>query len=105
ALQARQSVVHDGDGVLAARIVTRQDYEIAATSGGFAHQRTLGAVAIATATEYGDDASRPAPLVEEVVGHGRQVADGIIRVGIVHDHRERLPKVEPLEASGDVRNL
>src|SRR5271165_745115 len=90
ALQPWQRVVHDGDGVFTARVVAGQNYEVAASSCGFAHQRPLGAIAIAATSEDGDHASRPTPLIEEIVGHCREVADSVVGVGIVYDHSERL---------------
>ena len=57
ALQAGQRVVHDVEGILAARIVAGQDHEIAAVHRRLAHQRTLAAIAVAAAAEDRDDAS------------------------------------------------
>ena len=105
ALQSRQGVVHDGDGIFTARIVAGKHDEIAAVARGFAHQGALGAVAVATATEYGDDATRTAALVQKIVRDCRQVTDGVVGVRIVDDHGKGLTEVEPLETTGDVRDL
>jgi len=45
-------VVQDCLGILAARVVRRQHHEIAASPGGFAHQRTFGPVAVAAASKH-----------------------------------------------------
>ena len=51
-LQPHQRVVDDRERILAARIVGGEHHEIAAPPRRFAHQRTLGAIAIAAAAEH-----------------------------------------------------
>ena len=43
--------------------------------------------------------------MQEIMGHRREVADGVVGVRVVHDHGERLAQIEPLEAAGDVSDL
>ena len=62
-LQTHQRVVDDGARIFAARIVGSEHDEIAASSRGLAHQRTLGAIAIAAATEHGMTRAVPPPRV------------------------------------------
>ncbi len=54
ALQSDHGVIDDGKWIFTAWVVRGQDYEIAAPSGGFPHQRTLGAVPIAATAENSD---------------------------------------------------
>src|SRR5271166_3480798 len=105
ALQSRQGVVHDGDGIFAARIVTGQDHEVASLSRRLAHQGPLGAVTITAASEDGNHAPRSATLAQKVMRHCGEIADGIVSVCVVNDHGERLPKIEPLKAAGDLSDL
>src|SRR5271157_321842 len=105
ALQPGQRVVHDGDRVLAARIVAGEHDEIAAATGSFAHERPLGAIAVATATEHGNDSTRPAALMQEVMRHRCEVANGVVRVSVVNDYGERLTEIEPLKTPRHMGNL
>ena len=105
ALQSGKSVVHDGDGVFAAGVVAGKDDEVATASCGLTHQRALGAVAVAAASENSQDSPGPAALVKEIMCDGREVADGVVGVSVVHDHRKWLTKIEPLETASDMGNL
>ena len=79
-LQSDDSVIHDGERVFAARIIGSQDHEIAAPSGSFAHEGTLGAVAIATASEDGDHSRFLAGALDELAGQSGEIAQGIVGV-------------------------
>ena len=72
--------------------------EIAAAPGGFAHQRTLGTIAIAAAAEDGDHLAAAAR--NEFAGERGEVAQRVVGVGVVHDHGEGLAGVHALEAAG-----
>ena len=54
---AGDDLFDDGGGPLAARVVAGHDDQVAGFSGGKAHLRTLGAVAVAAAAEERDDAA------------------------------------------------
>ena len=98
ALQSGQRVVDDRHRVLAARIVGGEDDEIAAAPGGFAHQRALGAIAIAAAAEDGDHLAAAAG--NEFAGKRGEIAQRVVGVGVIHHHGEGLAGVHALEASG-----
>ena len=83
--------------IFAARIVGGQHDEIAAASGRLAHQRTLGAVAIAAATEHCDDSGGRSAARDELAGQGGEIAQRIVGMSIVHDHGERLAAIDALE--------
>src|ERR1700739_758077 len=53
-LQTAQSIVDDPPRIFTARIIGGEHNKIASSSGCLAHQRTLGAVPIAAASEHGD---------------------------------------------------
>jgi hypothetical protein len=53
-LQADESVVNNRQRIFAPGIVRSKHHKIAAAPGGFAHQRTLGAIAISAAAEQGE---------------------------------------------------
>ena len=76
-------LVDDGGGVLDARVVGRDDHDVAQPAGHCAHERALGAIAIASASEHGDHPSgATAP-------HGlEQVLECIVGVRVVDDHRD-----------------
>src|SRR5215469_6371202 len=99
--QASQGIVDDGARIFAARIVGSKDNEITAVSRGLAHQGTLGAVAISTAAEQSDNPSCQPGLRDEFPGYGRQITEGVIGVGIIHNHRKRLAAINTLETPGN----
>ena len=105
ALKPQQSVVHDGDGIFATRIIAGEDDEVAAIAGRFSHERTLGTIAVPTASEDSNNSSGTAALVEEIVRHCSEVPNRVVGVGVVNNHGEWLAEVQTLEASGDVCNL
>ena len=55
-LQAGFDFGEDGERIFGARIVAGGDDEVATLARGLAHLGALGAVAVASATEDGDDA-------------------------------------------------
>jgi len=87
ALQAGQGVVHDVEGILTAWIVAGQDDEVAACARGLAHQRTLAAIAIATAAEDGDDTSCTSALSQKVFGRGGEISQCVVAVRVVPQSR------------------
>ena len=102
-LQAHQRVIDDGPRIFAARIVGSEHDEIAASPRRLAHQRTLGAIAIAAATEHRQHSRRPAAARDELAGQRREIAQRVVGVGVVDDHRERLAAVDALKSSRDMR--
>ena len=54
-LQSNDSIVHDGQRIFGTRVVGSKNDEVAALSRSLAHQRTLGAIAIAAAAKQRDD--------------------------------------------------
>ncbi len=87
-------------GIFGAGIVAGGDDEIAAFARGLAHLGALGAVAVAAAAEERDDA-RAATCGGHLAGEGGQIAQGVVGVGVVHDHGEGLAGVDGLEAAGN----
>ncbi len=63
-----------------------------------AHLWALGAVAVATATEERDDAA--AGVRGELAGQDDEIAQGVVGVGVVDDHREGLAGIDRLKAPG-----
>src|SRR6516225_3426377 len=82
ALQSGQSVIHDGNGIFASRIVAGEDDEVTSVPSRFAHEGPFGAVAVAAAAEHGDNASRSAALVQEIMRYGGEVPNGVVSVSI-----------------------
>src|SRR4029077_7280856 len=93
------SVIHDCKRIFAARIVRGQDYEIATPSGSFAHQRTLGPVAVAATAEHSDDSTLLSCLLNEFSRQCSQISQRVVGMGIVDDYGERLLAIHPLETS------
>src|ERR1019366_7617115 len=93
---ADQGIVHDGQRIFRARVVAGEDHEVAGLGGGLSHQRTLGAVAVATAPEERDYA-----LGVEPARHRYHVAQRVVGVRVVHHDDEGLAFIHPLEAPGD----
>ena len=82
---AAADLFDDGRGIFAARIVRRDHHDVAQARRHHAHQRTLRAVAIAATPKDGDEAaSRERPRRLE------QVAQGVVGVGVVDDHRDAI---------------
>ena len=82
----------DGVAILVARILVRDDDQPAAFGGDPAHLRTLGRVALPGRAEDRDEAAAPG-----LRRRSQAVEDGLQRgraVGVVHDHRERLAKLD-----------
>ncbi len=92
-LQAWQSVIHDVEGVLAARVIAGEHHKIAAPSRRFAHQRAFAAVTVPAASEDRDHASAASALCQKISRHSGEVAQRIVSVRIVHDDREGLPGI------------
>ena len=102
-MHADDRVVNDQQRIFAARIVRSQHDDVARASGRLSHQRTLGAVPVAAATEQRDDAARGI----EFLRGGQQVAQRIIGVRVIHNHQKRLAQIDALEAArhgGKLRN-
>ena len=102
-LQAHQRIIDDRSRILAARIVGGEHHKIAAAPGGLAHQRALGAIAIAAATEHRHDSRRSSAARDELARQRCEISQSIVGVSIVDNHRERLAAVNALEASRDMR--
>src|SRR5262245_26385521 len=56
-LNSHFSVTKNLVWIFSARIIGSQNYHVAQRAGGFAHRRALRAIAVATATEQGNDSS------------------------------------------------
>jgi hypothetical protein len=67
-------------------------------AGGQAHLRTLGAVAVAAAAEERNHAL--ARLRRHLPGQNDQVAQRVVGVGVVHDHREGLARIDGWKRPG-----
>src|SRR5205823_10624192 len=74
------NLLDDPRRVLAARVIRGDDDHIAQASGYGAHQRALGAIAVASGAEHGDDpSSREWPRCLE------QIAQRIVRMRVIDD--------------------
>ena len=81
-------------GILAARVVGRDDHDVGELGGDASHLRALLAVAVAAAAEDADARVRRRELARGA--QQRLERDRLVRV--VDDHRERLPLVDRLES-------
>ena len=88
--------------IFAARIVGGEHDEIAAPPGGLAHQRTLGAVAVAAATEHSDDSPRTSVARDELARQSSEIAQRVVGVSVVDDDGEGLAAIDALKSSGDM---
>ena len=96
-LQAGLNFGENRQRIFGARIVAGGDDEIASLARGLAHLGPLGAVAIAAAAEQRDHA--PAGLRGHLPRQGSQIAQRIVGVRVVHDHGERLARIDRLKAA------
>ena len=86
-------------GIFGAGIVAGGHNKIAAFARGLAHLGALGAVAIAAAAEKRDHAR--AGSRGHLAGERGEVAQRVVGVRVVDDHRERLARIDGLEAAGN----
>ena len=96
AVHPRLDLVEDRLGGLAPRVVGGHDHDVGQARRHRPHERALGAVAVAAASEDGDD-----PAGGELPHRLQEVLEGVVGVGVVHDHREVLSRVHALQASRD----
>ena len=92
---ARLDLGDDRQRVLGARVVARDDRQIGVRGRRRPHQGTLGAVAIATATEHDDHAPR-----RQRARRAQHVLDAIRRVRVIHHHQEILARLDRLDPAG-----
>src|SRR3954451_3437053 len=91
---ALQDLGDDRLRVLVARVVGRDDHDVGLVARDLAHERPLRAVAVPAGAEHDDEA----PARERARG-AQHVVERVGRVGVVHEHRERLALVDRLEAA------
>jgi hypothetical protein len=96
-------IVHDGQRIFRARVVGGEHTKSLPFAGGLAHQRALGAIAIASAAEQRDDFAPPAAGAarNKIASQRGEVAERIVGVRVVHNHRERLAAIDALKAPGN----
>src|SRR5205823_13581172 len=99
ALQSDNGIVDDGKRVFAARVVGREHNKVATPSRCFAHQRTLGSVAIAAAPKDRDHAA--AVWFGKFASEYCEISQGVVSVSVINRNREWLSTIHPLEAPGD----
>ncbi len=80
-LQAHHRIVDSPQRVFTARVVAGEHDNIARAPGRLAHQRALGAVAVAATAKQGDDA----PGGVELPRGGQQVTQRVVGVRIIDD--------------------
>ena len=98
---AALDLVDDRRRVLAARVVRGDDHDVAQPRRHHAHQRPLGAIAIAAAAEDGDE-----PPAGERPRRLEQVAQRVVGVGVVDDDGHVVVRRRHhLEASGHAAQL
>src|SRR5256885_2158685 len=100
ALQSWQGIFDDGQGIFAARIVGSQHHKVTATASGLAHQGTLALITIAAAAEERDHPAGMRLGCYEFARQGCKVAQCVVGVRIIHDHRKWLPNFYALETPG-----
>ena len=86
--EARFNLGKNGEGIFGAGIVAGGNNEVASLARRLSHLWPLGAVTVAPASKERDDAA--AGLRGELAGQDDKVAQSIVGVGVVHDHREWL---------------
>src|SRR3954447_25753918 len=86
----------DGLRGIVAGVVGGDDRDVGALAGDRAHERALGAVAVAAGAEDHDEA-----VLRQRTGGAQDVVEGVGGVGVVDEDRERLALVHGLEAAGD----
>src|SRR3954452_18298543 len=94
-LAALEDRFDDRARVLVARVVGGDDRDVGPLAGDRAHERALGAVAVAAGAEDDDQA-----VLGERPGGAQDVVERVRGVGVVDEHRERLALVDGLEAAG-----
>src|SRR5581483_845595 len=93
-LDAGLDLVGDGGGILAAGIVARDDHVVAEFAGGSAHRTALGAVAVAAAAEYGQDAP-----VGQLPERREDVDERAVGVCVIDEYMEHFSGADGLEPS------
>ncbi len=102
--ETRKDRLDDRPRVLAPRVVAGDDRHVGPLGHRPPHGEALARVAIASAPEHADDATRARPLPQR--GQGRQNAlERVRRVRVVDDDEEGLPGFHLLEAAGHGANL
>src|SRR4029077_20277530 len=76
-----------------------------ATPGSLSHQRTRGATATTATTEKRNDLAFEAGAAHKIASQRGEVAERIVRVRIIHDHREGLAAIHALEAAGNAGEI
>ncbi len=84
--------------VFSSRIIRGKHHHVAARASRLAHQRTFASITIAAAAEHGDHPA--ASLAHELAGHGDDIAQGVVGVGVVDDHGKILPAIDGLKTTG-----
>src|ERR1051326_7458939 len=92
--QAEQGIFDNLQWLFTARIVRSQDHKVTSLARRLAHQRALGAIAIAAATKYRNHPAQSQASTRKVAGDGCEVTQCLIGVGVVHHHRERLAAID-----------
>src|SRR5579871_4663845 len=89
----------NGQRIFAAWIVAGGDDEITSLTRSFSHSRPLGTVAVSAAAEERDNTT--ARLLRHLPCKGGEIAQSVVGVRVVHNHREGLPRIDRLEAAGN----
>ncbi len=100
-LQSHDHVVDDAQGIFRARIVARQNHQVAQRPRRLAHQRTCRAVPLSAGAKKRDDASRWIQFARR----RNQIAHRIVRMRVIHHHVERLPFVNLLKTPRHKRQI
>src|SRR3984957_7757384 len=94
-LQSHDHVVDDTQWIFRARIVTRQDHQVAQRPCRLPHQRTGRTVPLSSRAKKRDDSSRWIQFPRRC----NQIAHRVVRMSVVHHHVEWLPFVNLLKPS------
>src|SRR5579862_3426697 len=100
-LQSHNHVVDDAQRVFRARIVARQNHQVAQRSRCLAHQRTGRTIPLSPGAKERDDASRWIQFARR----RNQIAHRIVRMRVIHHHVEWLPFVNLLKTSRHQRQI
>ena len=86
--------------VFAAGVVGGEDGPVGGLLGGGGHERTLGAVAVAAASEDGDETIRL-----EFSERPQHIAQGVLGVRIIHENLEAALGGDAFQATGNLRGI
>ena len=89
---------NDANRILGSRVVACNDGGVSVQRGGCAHERALLRVSVSPTAEHHDHAA-----LGDVLDRKDRLLERVGRVSVVHDHREPLAGLDPLEPTRYLR--